>query len=137
MHTSINVFIDVQNGKPRNDMDRKRYPRGKGWYTDEGYCEADILQFPPMVPVTSWAPTAQVIWHGAAEDKPPTSYTVSLNSRRAPRHSRHGASRRQRPIAAARVQFDGLVQRTPQAGDQGRLQDHDRQHQQRRASILV
>ena len=80
MHSSINVFADVQNGRPRNDMDRKRFPRGKGWYTGFGYCEADILQFPPVAPVTSWAPTAQVIWHGASEDRAPSGHTVSIDA---------------------------------------------------------
>ena len=80
MHSSINVFADVQNGKTHNDMDRKRYPRGKGWYTGQGYCEADSLTFPPMVPVVSWSPTLQVVWHGDSADKPPTGYTVSLDS---------------------------------------------------------
>jgi hypothetical protein len=47
MHSSVNVFPDVQNGNTRNDMDRKRFPRGKGWYTGTGYCEADILASPP------------------------------------------------------------------------------------------
>jgi hypothetical protein len=80
MHSSINVFVDVQNGKTKNDMDRKRFPRGKGWYTGFGYCEADITTFPVMDPVTAWAPTAQVIWHGSADDRRPSGYTVSLDS---------------------------------------------------------
>lgn len=80
MHSSINVFPNVQNGKSKNDMDRKRFPRGKGWYTAAGYCEADILQFPPMAPLTSWSPTAQVIWHGASDDLKPTGYTVSIDA---------------------------------------------------------
>lgn len=80
MHSSINVFVSVQNGKRLNDMDRKRYPRGKGWYTSEGYCEANILEFPPVAPVQNWSPTAQVVWHGASEDEKVTGHTVSIDA---------------------------------------------------------
>jgi hypothetical protein len=61
-------------------MDRKRFPRGKGWYTDVGYCEADILEFPPVAPIANWAPTIQALWHGAGEDAKTTSYTVSIDA---------------------------------------------------------
>jgi hypothetical protein len=80
MHSSINVFPNVQNGKSRNDMDRKRFPRGKGWYTDVGYCESDVLEFPPVLPIANWSPTIQVIWHGASEDAKVTGYTVSVDA---------------------------------------------------------
>jgi hypothetical protein len=80
MHSSVNVFPLVQNGKTRSDMTRKRYPRGKGWYTGTGYCEANILQFPPVHPTASWVPSVQAIRHGAAEDRGVSRHVVALDA---------------------------------------------------------
>jgi hypothetical protein len=33
-----------------------------------------------VVPVTSWSPTVQVIWHGASEDLKVSSYKVAIDA---------------------------------------------------------
>ena len=80
MHVSINTIVDIRNGKPYNDLDRKRYERGKGWYTDAGYCEGSILSDLPVSPVPYWSPTVQVLNHGSTEDLPVSRYSVILDA---------------------------------------------------------
>jgi hypothetical protein len=80
MHASVNALVNVQNGDPENPIDRKAYERGKGWYTDSGYCEADILSDLPSGPISDWAPTVQAVHHGTSEDLAVSRYIVSVDA---------------------------------------------------------
>ena len=80
MHVSINTIVNIQNGKAYNDLDRRRYERGKGWYTNAGYCEGSILSDLPVSPVPYWSPTVQVLNHGTTSDLPVSRYSVILDA---------------------------------------------------------
>lgn len=81
MHTSINWQLYVDNGKPRADVTRYPYLRGKGWYTDFGYCEADMLTRPlPDGPVRgNLKLRMRQVDHGP-DDVNPSSHLVALDA---------------------------------------------------------
>ena len=79
MHASINVLVNIQNGDPENNLDRKAFARAKGWYSDSGYCEADILSELPTGSM-DWNPTVQVVWHGSSDDLPVSRYIVTVDA---------------------------------------------------------
>jgi hypothetical protein len=81
MHTSINWQLHVRNSKPRSDVTRRPYLRGKGWYTGAGYCEAAAVSMPlPDSPLSAeWRPTFAMVWHGDDGDLPVSHHTVSLD----------------------------------------------------------
>lgn len=80
MHASINVLVDIQNGDPENPLDRKAFARAKGWYTDSGYCEADILSDLPTGPIAAWSPTVRAIHHGTSDDLAISRHIVTLDA---------------------------------------------------------
>jgi hypothetical protein len=80
MHSSINAFLDLANGKTANPLDRRAYQRGKGWYTGSGYCEASFLSAIPYGPLSgTWAPTVLIADHGAADDLAVTHHTIRID----------------------------------------------------------
>ena len=80
MHSSINGHSWFRNGNPVDDVDRKVWKRGKGWYTDSGYCEASLVSPYPTAPVSgTWSPVIRMTWHGASDDLPLTHHTIRLN----------------------------------------------------------
>jgi hypothetical protein len=80
MHSSINAMIVVENGKATNPLDRRAYQRGKGWYTDSGYCEASFLSHVPSAPVSgTWDVKVKIADHGASDDLAVTHHTVRLD----------------------------------------------------------
>jgi len=81
MHTSINWQLYVDNGKSRNDVTRHPHLRGKGWYTDFGYCEADLLTRPlPDGPVRgNLRLRMRQVDHGP-DDVNPSSHLVALDA---------------------------------------------------------
>ena len=80
MHSSINAFLDLANGKSVNPLDRRAYQRGKGRYTGSGYCEASFLSAVPYGPVSgTWAPTVLIADHGAADDLVVTHHTIRID----------------------------------------------------------
>jgi hypothetical protein len=80
MHSSINAFLDLANGKTVNPLDRRAYQRGKGWYTGSGYCEASFLSAVPYGPVSgTWSPTVLIADHGAADDLAVTHHTIRID----------------------------------------------------------
>lgn len=81
MHTSINFQTYIENGKSRSNVTRQPYLRSKGWYTDYGYCEADVLSVPaPDAPVKGiWNVKVQQVDHGST-DVDPTYHSVKLDS---------------------------------------------------------
>ena len=80
MHASLNPLVNVQNGAPENPIDRRAYQRFKGWYTDSGYCETDVLSDIPVGPVSNWQPTVQAVNHGSSEDLSVSRYLVALDA---------------------------------------------------------
>ncbi len=80
MHSSLNSLVNIQNGDPENPIDRKAYQRFKGWYTDAGYCEFDILSDLPTAPTASWKPIVQVLNHGDSDDLVVSRYVISLDA---------------------------------------------------------
>lgn len=80
MHASLNMLVNIQNGDPENPIDRKAYERFKGWYTDSGYCEASLLNDPPIGPVASWTAILQALNHGSSEDLAVSRYRVALDA---------------------------------------------------------
>jgi hypothetical protein len=80
MHSSINALMVLENGKPTNPLDRRAYQRGKGWYTDSGYCEASFLSAVPYAPVSgTWTVKVKIEDHGASEDLAVTRHTIRLD----------------------------------------------------------
>lgn len=81
MHTSINWQVRVRNGRPRSNVTRRPYLRGKGWYTGAGYCEAAYRSVPlPDAPLwASWDPILAMDWHGDEDDLPVTHHSVRLD----------------------------------------------------------
>jgi hypothetical protein len=81
MHTSLNWQVYVQNGATREDVTRRPWLRGKGWYTGAGYCEAALTSVPaPDAPLSGpWSPELRMVWHGEASDLPVTGHTVTLD----------------------------------------------------------
>jgi hypothetical protein len=80
MHSSINALPYFANGKPINDVDRRAYERGKGWYTGSGYCEASFVSIIPTTAVSgTWTPTVKIENHGEADDLPVTHHTIRID----------------------------------------------------------
>ncbi len=81
MHTSLNFQAYVQNGKAKSDVTRQPYLRSKGWYTDFGYCEADLLGVPlPDGPLKGTVQfKVQQVDHGP-DDVDPTHHRVALDA---------------------------------------------------------
>lgn len=80
MHSSLNVLVNIQNGAPENPIDRRAYQRFKGWYTDSGYCEPDILTDIPVGPIADWRPTVQIVHHGSSEDLAVSRYVIAIDA---------------------------------------------------------
>lgn len=81
MHTSLNFQAKIRNGKPWSPVSRMPYLRAKGWYTDYGYCEADILTVPlPDQPVSGvMTMRVQQVDHGP-DDVDPTAHMVAIDT---------------------------------------------------------
>lgn len=81
MHTSLNWQVNVQNGAPRQDVTRRPWLRGKGWYTGAGYCEAVLTSVPvPDAPLTwTWSPALRMMWDGDSTDLPVSGHSVTLD----------------------------------------------------------
>ena len=81
MHASLNWQLRVRNDKSRADVTRFPYLRGKGWYTDFGYCEADLLTRPlPDAPVSGdLVLRVRQVDHGS-DDVDPTHHLVALDA---------------------------------------------------------
>ena len=81
MHTSLNFQTYIANGKTLSNVTRQPYLRSKGWYTNYGYCEADILSVPlPDQPVSGVVPfSIRQVDHGDT-DVDPTWHTIALDS---------------------------------------------------------
>jgi hypothetical protein len=83
LRASVNTQAIIANGKTVNPIDRQPYLRGKGWYTDFLYCEADYRtdQTPiPTAPVSGvWTPTLRQVDHDAG-DAPLTRHTVRVDA---------------------------------------------------------
>lgn len=64
MHVSLNALWDARNGYTVNPMDRLPFERGKGWYTDSGYCESSLVSKVPTAPVSGvWQPRVHMVNH--------------------------------------------------------------------------
>jgi len=82
MRPSVNFQVWVANDKPRSDVARYPYLRGKGWYTGPGYCEAAFLDKVPDRPRSGvWRPRVLLDDHagGTAGDAKVTRHTVTLD----------------------------------------------------------
>ena len=82
MRPSLNFQVRVTNGKPRSDVTRYPYLRGKGWYTGPKYCEAALLSPIPDTPRSGlWHPRVLLDDHagGTAGDAEVTRHTVTLD----------------------------------------------------------
>ena len=82
MRPSLNFPVWVANGKPRSDVTRFPYLRGKGWYTGPAYCEAAFLDKVPDRPRSGvWRPRVLLDDHagGTAGDAKVTRHTVTLD----------------------------------------------------------
>jgi hypothetical protein len=81
MHSSLTFQTYIRNGKTVSDVSRQPYLRSKGWYTDYGYCEADVLSVPVPGQLVSgvWNVTLQQEDHGD-EDVDPTHHSVRLDA---------------------------------------------------------
>jgi len=81
MHTSINWQLHVRNGKRRDDVTRRAYLRGKGWYSGAGYCEAAYrsVPLPDGAPRSVWRPFLAMSWDGDASDLPVTGHSVRID----------------------------------------------------------
>jgi hypothetical protein len=81
MHTSMNFQTYIENGKTRSNVSRQPYLRSKGWYTDYGYCEPDVLSVPLHdKPVSGlWNVKVQQVDHGST-DVDPTWHTVRIDA---------------------------------------------------------
>jgi hypothetical protein len=80
MHSSINALPYVANGKPVNDLDRRAYERGKGWYTGSGYCEASFVSVIPTDSISgTWTPTVKIENHGDTDDLAVTHHTIRID----------------------------------------------------------
>ncbi len=81
MIASLNYQTSVSNGKTVSNVTRLPYPRGKGWYTGAGYCEARMLTVPlPDAPISSWSPRVWSRWHGTTTDLPVTGHDIRLDA---------------------------------------------------------
>lgn len=82
MRASLNVQDIIDNDKPRSDMTRMPYLRGKGWYTGLNYCEAavrtDITPLPDGPVLGGFTPWIRQLDHGSA-DADPTHHDVRLD----------------------------------------------------------
>jgi len=83
MQASMGFRVFVQNGKTRNDYTRKPWLRGKGWYSDNGYCEAtyrsDVTPLPDAAVSGTWSPYLQQVFHGASDDLPVTRSGIRVD----------------------------------------------------------
>jgi hypothetical protein len=82
MRPSLNFQVQVANAKPRSDVTRYAYLRGKGWYTGPKYCEASLLSPIPDRPLFGlWQPRILLDDHdgGGAGDAKVTRHTVTLD----------------------------------------------------------
>jgi hypothetical protein len=82
MHSSLTFQTTIRNGKTASDVSRMPYLRSKGWYTDYGYCEADVLSVPiPDEPISGvWNVTLQQADHGEEGDVAPSHHSVRLDA---------------------------------------------------------
>jgi hypothetical protein len=82
LRASVNTQAIIDNGKTVNPIDRQPYLRGKGWYTDFLYCEADYrtdITPMPTGPVSgTWTPVLRQVNHNAG-DAPLTRHTVRVD----------------------------------------------------------
>ena len=81
MVVSINWQAYFWNNRPRDDVTRQPYLRGKGWYTGAGYCDADLVSVPlPDDPLSGlWSPYLRLVWHAELGDLQVTHHTVRLD----------------------------------------------------------
>jgi len=81
MIASLDWQVYIENGATRMNQTRLAFPRGKGWYSGSGYCEAGYMSAPlPKVPLSGvWSPRLRMVNHGALDDLPVTGYSVRLD----------------------------------------------------------
>ena len=80
MHSSINAFLVLANGRTVNPLDRLPFQRGKGWYTGSGYCEASFVSKISYAPVSGiWSPVVKIENHNEAGDLSVTHHTIRID----------------------------------------------------------
>jgi hypothetical protein len=87
MRASLNFQTYIRNGRPEQDVtaaSERPWLRGKGWYTDAGYCEAALRSVPlPDDPIFApWTPDVTFLDHSTGEnsgDRPVTHHTARLD----------------------------------------------------------
>ena len=82
MIANMNWQTTISNGKKLADVTREPYLRGKGWYTNAGYCESSLRTVPiPDAPVAQpYAPVVSQVWHGASDDLQVTGHVNRLDA---------------------------------------------------------
>ncbi len=84
MHVSINILLDVRNGKTVSALTRLPNERAKGWYGGGsldrvGYCEARFITKLPTAPVAGlWS--VSVAWPNHDASIPITHHTAALDA---------------------------------------------------------
>jgi hypothetical protein len=77
---SMGWKVYVENGKSRDDYPRNPWMRGKGWYSDNGYCVADQVTGLPDTAVSGiYTPTLRFRHHEGSEDNPVTAHEIRAN----------------------------------------------------------
>ena len=81
MIASLDWQVYIENGATRMNQTRLAFPRGKGWYSGSGYCEAGYMSAPlPKAPLSGiWSPRIRMVNHGDIGDLPVTAHTVRLD----------------------------------------------------------
>src|SRR5439155_24167656 len=81
MIASLDWQVYIENGATRMTQTRLAFPRGKGWYSGSGYCEAGYMSAPlPKTPLSGiWSPRIRMVNHGDIGDLSVTAHTVRLD----------------------------------------------------------
>jgi len=82
MKPSMGWKVFVNNGKTKSDYTRLPYVRGKGWYTENGYCVAEHTDAAgiPDAPVSgAYTRSIQMINDDSTDSQPVTGHRVSVN----------------------------------------------------------
>jgi hypothetical protein len=77
---SLGWKVHVENGKSRKHFPRNPWMRGKGWYSDNGYCTADQTTALPDEPVSgTFTASLRFRHHGSSDDNPVTAHEIRMN----------------------------------------------------------
>src|SRR5438876_11640309 len=82
MIASLDWQVYIENGATRMNQTRLAFPRGKGWYSGPGYCEAGYMSAPlPKAPLSGiWSPRLRMVNYVDIGDLPVTAHTVRLDT---------------------------------------------------------